>query len=218
MTRAMFLAGLATVMLTGAAGAQDRWIASADGGYAASTGNTAGFPGGGSFTGPAFIGRTLGRLVTLGVEGSYAQVRDEHSVTTIDCFSTAPATATCTSDRRDKSRWISPSALLRFGPVTGTWRPVGLLSLGGYWGKGITDMDVVNNETGQSEPNFPSHSEITSFAFGASIGAGIDWAPGNGPWSFGVSSRFHWLEGGTNEGEFGGDRFFVVTGGIRYNW
>ncbi len=218
MKRAMLLAGLAITAGTGGAAAQDRWVASADGGYAVSTGNTASFPGGGSFTGQLFVGRTFGRLVTLGIEGSYAEVRHEQAVTVIDCFSTAPGAVTCTSDRRDQARWISPSALLRVGRWTGTWRPVAIASLGAYWGKGTADIDVVNNETGESEPNYPSHSEITSFAFGASIGAGLDWAPGNGPWALGVVTRFHWLIGGTNDGEFGGDKFFTLTGGVRYSW
>jgi hypothetical protein len=216
--QAVSCAGVLSALLTSTAAAQSRWVVAAQAGYAASTENDAGGLGGGSFAGSVFIGRELGRLFVLGIEGGYYQVRKERRITPVDCFPSTPGSLGCTSDRRDKSRWIQPAVALRVGPNAGEFRPYGLVGLGGYSGEGQSDIDVTSNTTGQSELNYPSFSTITSRALGASLGGGLDWAPNDGPWSLGVSARLHWLVGGTNTGEYGGSKFVTLMGGAGYRW
>ena len=56
-------------------------------------------------------------------------------------------------------------------------------------------------------------------AFGGNVGGGLDWVPNDQrPWTLGISARLHYLVGGDENGEFGGDTFVTLLAGVGYRW
>jgi hypothetical protein len=176
--------------------AQSRWVDRIELGYSTSTNNNSDGLGGGSIGGSAFVGRELNHWLALGLEVGYYQVRDETTVTPVGCASPSqPGALECASEREDKNRWIQTGATLLMSPTQGTWRPHASVGLGAWFAKGRNTIDIIEDATGQSEPGFPTSSSSTAFALGLSLGAGLDWSPGNGSWSVGAGARIHLLEG-----------------------
>ena len=70
------------VTLSSAAHAQSSWVGSLQGGYSVSTSTASSFPGGGSFGSSAFVGRQLGAVFTLGLEGGFYGVETRREPTT----------------------------------------------------------------------------------------------------------------------------------------
>jgi len=216
--RTAFLACALSLHATIAA-AQDRWVDRIELGYSTSTNNNSGGLGGGSIGGSALIGRELSHWLALGLEVGYYQVRKEQTVTQVACSAPGvPGSVECTSVRDDKNRWIQAGATLLMSPNRGTWRPWGSAGLGAWFAKGSNTIDVSSNTTGASEPGYPTGSSSTAFALGLSLGAGLDWSPGDGPWSVGAGARVHLLEGGNSFGDYGGDRVVTFMLGGRYAW
>jgi opacity protein-like surface antigen len=200
--KAICVAAGLLVASTAVAQAQSGWTGRLEAGYATSTNNTSSGLGGGSFGGSAFVGRELNHWLALGAELGFYRVRDETTVTAVGCNSPGtPGALECTSVRDDQNRWIQTGVTLLMSPTRGTWRPHASVGLGAWFAKGTNTIDIVVNATGESEPGFPTSSSSDAFALGASLGAGLDWSPGDGPWSVGLGGRIHLLEGGNSFGD-----------------
>jgi hypothetical protein len=209
--------GLGTA-LASTATAQMSWVGSIQGGYSVSTATAASFPAGGSFGSSAFIGRQLSPLFTLGVEGGFFGVENTTTVSRIDCPpASVPGSLGCDQTAQAELDWIQLGATGRVGKNDGRWRPYGALGLGIYFGVRDTEVSVVNANTG-TPIGIPLSQSINRTAVGGSVGGGLDWTPEKSSWSVGVAARLHYLVGGDENGEFGGDTFVTLLAGVGYRW
>lgn len=199
--------------------AQADWVASIQGGYSVSTSTAASFPAGGSFGSSAFIGRQLSPLFALGVEGGFFGVENTTTVTRVDCPPPAvPGSLQCDETDSAELDWIQLGITGRVGASTGSWRPYGALGLGIYFGNLYTEVSFNDANTGEPV-GIPLAPSVSRTAVGGSIGGGLDWVPNDqSPWSVGLSARLHYLVGGDENGEFGGDTFVTLLAGVGYRW
>ena len=207
------------VVMTSTARAQSSWVGSIQGGYSVSTAIDASFPAGGSFGSSAFIGRQLSSIVTLGVEGGFFGVENTTTVSRVDCPPPSlPGSLDCDETDRAELDWIQLGATGRIGKNTGSWRPYGALGLGVYFGTRDTEVGFANANTG-TPIGIPASASVNRTAVGGSVGGGLDWVPNDKrQWTLGVAARAHYLVGGDENGEFGGDTFVTLLAGVGYRW
>ncbi len=87
-----------------------------------------------------------------------------------------------------------------------------------YFGTRDTEVSYANAITGEPV-GIPLAPSVSRTAFGGSIGGGLDWVPNERTqWSLGASARLHYLVGGDENGEFGGDTFVALLVGVGYRW
>lgn len=198
--------------------AQSNWVGSIQGGYSVSTATTESFPAGGSFGSSAFIGRQLSPLFTVGIEGGFFGVENTTTVSRVDCPPpSVPGSLDCDETDRAELDWIQLGATARLGKNDGSWRPYGALGLGIYFGTRDTEVSVANANTG-TPIGIPLNQSVNRTALGGSVGGGLDWVPKKDQWSLGIAARLHYLVGGDENGEFGGDTFVTLLAGIGYRW
>jgi hypothetical protein len=195
--------------------AQADWVASIQGGYSVSTSTAASFPAGGSFASSAFIGRELGSLVTLGVEGGFYGVENTTTEQQVDCPPPSlPGSLGCVETDRSELDWIQLGGTVRIGPTSGRFRPYGAVGAAAYFGS--RDVEVtITGPNGELNPVSPS---VSRTAIGGSVGGGAEWSLGTNDWSLGLAARVHFLVGGDENGEFGGDTFVTLLAGVGYRW
>ena len=191
---------------------------SIQGGYSVSTDAAASFPAGGAFGSSAFIGRQLGPLVTLGAEGGFYGVENTTTESRVDCPPVSvPGSLGCNETDRAEVDWIQLGATARFGKNDGRWRPYGALGVGIYFGTRDTEVSLANATTG-APIGIPLSQSVSRTAVGGSVGGGLDWIPNRNQWSLGIAARLHYLVGGDENGEFGGDTFVTLLAGVGYRW
>ena len=207
------------LLVTSTAEAQSSWVASIQGGYSVSTATAVSFPSGGSFASSAFIGLQPGSLFTLGIEGGFFGVENTTTVSRVDCPPPSlPGSLGCDETDRVELEWIQLGATGRIGKNDGRWRPYGALGLGVYFGTRDTEVSLANAITGEPV-GVPLAPSVSRTAFGGSVGGGLDWVPNDQrPWTIGISARLHYLVGGGENGEFGGDTFVTLLAGVGYRW
>lgn len=193
-------------------------MSSIQGGYSVSTATEESFPAGGSFGSSAFIGRQLTPIFTLGIEGGFFGVENTTTVSRADCPPpSVPGALDCNETDRAELDWIQLGATGRLGKNDGRWRPYGALGLGIYFGTRDTEVSFTNATTGEPV-GIPLAPSVSRTAVGGSVGGGLDWVPNESPWSLGVAARLHYLVGGDENGEFGGDTFVTLLAGVGYRW
>ena len=206
-------------LMASTAQAQGSWVGSIQGGYSVSTSTAETFPAGGSFGSSAFIGRQLSPLFTLGIEGGFFGVENTTTVSRVDCPPpSVQGSLDCDETDLAELDWIQLGATARIGKNDGTWRPYGTLGLGTYFGTRDTEESFANSNTGVPI-GIPLNQTVNRTALGGSIGGGLDWVPNDrSSWSVGISARIHYLVGGDENGEFGGDTFVTLLAGVGYRW
>ena len=214
MKMSLAMAALGTLAAS-TANAQSRWVVSLQGGYSVATSTAVGFPGGGAFGSSTFLGRELGPLVALGVEGGFYGVENTTTERQVDCPPpSVPGSLGCVQTDRSEVDWVQLGATVRVGPTTGHFRPYGALGAAVYLGS--RDLEVtITSPSNEFNPISPS---VSTTAVGGSVGAGADWLLGNNDWSLGIAARLHFLAGGDENGEFGGDTFVTLLAGVGYRW
>ena len=195
------------------------WVGSIQGGYSVSTATVESFPAGGSFGSSAFIGRQLSPILTLGAEGGFFGVENTTTVAPADCPPPSePGSLDCNRISSAELDWIQLGATARLGKNDGSWRPYGALGMAFYFGIRDTEVGFVNANTGEAV-GIPIGATANRTAVGGSIGGGLDWLPNDrSPWSLGIAARLHYLIGGDENGEFGGDTFVTLMAGVGYRW
>lgn len=195
------------------------WVGSIQGGYSVSTATVESFPAGGSFGSSAFIGRQLSPILTLGAEGGFFGVENTTTMEPADCpLAPVPGSLDCRKSSSAELDWVQLGATARIGKNSGRWRPYGALGMGFYFGTRYTDVTFSNTDTGETV-GFPVNATVNRTAVGGSIGGGLDWLPGDkSQWSVGIAARLHYLIGGDEDGEFGGDTFVTLLAGVGYRW
>lgn len=216
MRRGILALALGT-LLASTAHAQARWVGSIQGGYSVSTSTAASFPAGGSFGSSAFIGRQVTPILAVGGEAGFYGVENTVTESRVECLPGSPLPSECIQTDQAELDWIQFGATMRLGKSAGTWRPYGAAGLAFYFGTRDTEVSSVDARTGTFY-RFPEQESVTRTAFGGSLGGGLDWAPGRSSWSLGVSARLHYLVGGDENGEFGGDTFVTLLAGVGYRW
>lgn len=205
-------------LMASTAQAQTSWVGSIQGGYSVSTSTAETFPAGGSFGSSAFIGRQLSPLFTLGIEGGFFGVENTTTVTRVDCPPpSVQGSLDCDETDLAELDWIQLGATARIGKNDGAWRPYGTLGLGIYFGTRDTEENFANTNTGVPL-GIPLNQTVNRTAVGGSIGGGLDWVPKRNQWSLGMAARIHYLVGGDENGEFGGDTFVTLLAGVGYRW
>lgn len=205
-------------LLASTAQAQTSWVGSIQGGYSVSTSTAESFPAGGSFGSSAFIGRQLSPLFTLGIEGGFFGVENTTTVSRVDCPPpSVPGSFDCDETELAELDWIQLGATGRIGKNDGTWRPYGALGLGIYFGTRDTEVSFANANTGVPI-GIPLNQSVDRTALGGNVGGGLDWVPRKNQWSLGIAARLHYLVGGDENGEFGGDTFVTLLAGVGYRW
>jgi len=205
-------------LMASTAQAQNAWVGSIQGGYSVSTSTAESFPAGGSFGSSAFIGRQLSPLFSLGIEGGFFGVENTTTTLRVDCPPpSVPGSLGCDETDLAELDWIQLGATARVGKNDGSWRPYGALGLGIYFGARDTEVTLANANIG--EPiGIPLSQSVSRTAVGGSVGGGLDWVPKRNEWSLGIAARLHYLVGGDENGEFGGDTFVTLLAGVGYRW
>lgn len=207
------------VILTSTAHAQSNWVGSIQGGYSVSTATTESFPAGGAFGSSAFIGRQLSSLLTLGIEGGFFGVENTTTVSRVDCPPpSVPGSLDCDQTDRSEVDWIQLGLTARVGKNDGRWRPYGAAGLGVYFGTRDSEISFTDANTGEPV-GLPLAPSVSRTAVGGSVGGGLDWVPNEDrQWTLGIAARLHYLVGGDENGEFGGDTFVTALVGVGYRW
>jgi hypothetical protein len=175
---------LAALLLTAAPlAAQQRWLIGAGAGYA--TQLDQGSFDHGSLSLQGSVLRPISRTFALGLDAGWSRHDRLHQHVEGEDFGGVLVNRDW--DRVDDAWHVGP--VLRWTPSRGTLSPFMEAGVGVYGLHEANTYRTVRQDNGQLVPEFSRSDRRTALAPGVTLGAGLDYFPGNGPLGLSVAAR-----------------------------